>query len=77
MPFIFNLKFINLLTSEPNDCSYKQIFVELPTDDDISHDIKSTIVIFDQYYKCALKNINDNIKVSYSAELIYKWTNIK
>lgn len=75
--FFFNINNIQLQSSEQTNYScnemFLEVFVEPPMDDDISLDIKSAIVIFDQYYKYELKYIIDEIKVSYDAELILRY----
>lgn len=49
------------------------MFVELPTDYNISLGIKSATVDFDTGNEYELKDIFDDIKVSYGAELILRY----
>lgn len=61
------------MSSEHTNCSCKEMFIEPPTDNDISLDIKSAIVDSDTDNEYELKDIFDDIKVSYDAELILRY----
>lgn len=75
--FFLNTSNIQLMLCKQTNCSCKEIFlekfVEPPTDDDISLDIKRSVVIIDNCIEYELKYLIDDIKVSYDVELILRY----